>query len=79
MISNLLSKAIKYSNKDKVIKIETKNDDKKIKLSITERWIDIPEEKQLHIFDLFSRVHEQSQNYSGLGILSYPEFDTILS
>lgn len=71
VIVNLLSNAIKYSpNKDKVmISIEKSNND--LKFSVTDFGIGIPQDKHPYIFDRFFRVHESSQNFSGLGLGLY--------
>ena len=68
---NLISNAIKYSpDADKVvINIEKIGPD--LLFSVTDFGIGIPEDKQSQIFDRFFRVHESSQNYSGLGLGLY--------
>jgi len=71
VIVNLLSNAIKYSpDKDKVI-INIEKIDRDLKFSVTDFGIGIPQDKQSYIFDRFFRVHESSQNFSGLGLGLY--------
>ena len=68
---NLLSNAIKYSpNRDEVVINITKTHNN-LKFSVTDFGIGIAKDKQAHIFDRFFRVHESSQNFSGLGLGLY--------
>lgn len=71
VITNLFSNAIKYSpGKDKVI-INIEKMENEVKFSVTDFGIGIPHDKQSYIFDRFFRVHESSQNFSGLGLGLY--------
>jgi PAS domain S-box-containing protein len=71
VIANFLSNAIKYSpGKDQVI-IDIEKADNQVKFSVTDFGIGIPPDKQSFIFDRFFRVHESSQNFSGLGLGLY--------
>jgi two-component system CheB/CheR fusion protein len=71
VITNLISNAIKYSpGKDKVL-INIEKTDHHLKFSVTDFGIGIPTDKQSYIFDRFFRVHESSQNFSGLGLGLY--------
>ncbi len=71
VITNLLSNAIKYSpEKDRVI-INIEKNGHDLRFSVTDFGIGIPQDKQSFIFDRFFRVHESSQNFSGLGLGLY--------
>jgi PAS domain S-box-containing protein len=68
---NLLSNAVKYSpGKDKVI-ISIERSGENLRFAVTDFGIGIPQDMQSFIFDRFFRVHEASQNFSGLGLGLY--------
>lgn len=56
LVSNLLDNAIKYSDDNKVIHIQTSNKEDYIVLSITDNGIGISTSDQKYIFDQFYRV-----------------------
>nr|WP_305121141.1 PAS domain-containing protein [Pedobacter xinjiangensis] len=71
VITNFLSNAIKYSPKNKEVRVDVKRENRFIKVSVTDFGIGIPEEKLSHVFDRFFRVEEKSQEFSGLGLGLY--------
>lgn len=73
MFSNLFDNSIKYNQNAPVISVSTKNDNKKILISITDNGIGISKEHINKIFDSFYRVQSGNvQNVRGNGIgLSY--------
>lgn len=72
VLSNLLSNAEKYSPDSAVIdvSVEIHNQDK-IKVSVRDYGIGIPDDKINDIFNRFFRVEHTSQNFSGLGLGLY--------
>ncbi len=71
VIINLLSNAIKYSPDKDMVVINIEKNGNDLKFSVTDFGIGIPQDKQSFIFDRFFRVHESSQNFSGLGLGLY--------
>jgi two-component system, chemotaxis family, CheB/CheR fusion protein len=71
VIINLLSNAIKYSPGKDIVVINIEKNGNDLKFSVTDFGIGIPQDKQSFIFDRFFRVHESSQNFSGLGLGLY--------
>lgn len=69
IISNLISNAIKFvdKNTNPQIEIFTSENDKYVKLFIKDNGIGIPEEKHKVIFDMFERLHGE-ETYPGKGI-----------
>ena len=68
---NLINNAIKYSPDAEKVVINIEKIGPDLRFSVTDFGIGIPEDKQSQIFDRFFRVHESSQNYSGLGLGLY--------
>jgi two-component system CheB/CheR fusion protein len=68
---NFLTNAIKYSPGQNRIIINVERLENEVKFSVTDFGIGIPQDKQPFIFDRFFRVHESSQNFSGLGLGLY--------
>lgn len=64
---NLLSNAIKYSNPGDYIDCEVKIKKDKLKLSVRDYGIGIPEEEQQHLFTRFFRAHNV-ENIQGTGL-----------
>lgn len=69
---NLLSNAIKYSVDKPVIRIETRNRDQKIEISVSDEGIGIPAREFKHIFEKYYRVSTGDlHNTKGFGIGLY--------
>lgn len=76
---NLLSNAIKYSpNSDRVV-INVIDKVEKIKVSVKDFGIGVPEDQQEKIFTRFYRIEELGPSYSGLGIGLYISSEIITS
>ncbi len=69
VVINLLTNAIKYSNQDKRIFINTHIKNGTVTTSIKDYGIGIPKEKQKEIFKLYKRVeNKKTRNIKGLGV-----------
>ncbi|HEY0669449.1 MAG TPA: PAS domain S-box protein [Sphingobacteriaceae bacterium] len=76
---NLLTNAIKYSpNSDRIV-VSVIDKVEKIKISITDFGIGVPEDQQEKIFTRFYRIEELGPSYSGLGIGLYISSEIITS
>lgn len=62
---NLLSNAIKYSPQDKPVIISTENDDKNIRVSISDRGLGIPLDYQEKVFEKFSQADSSDTRQKG--------------
>jgi signal transduction histidine kinase len=72
MINNLLTNAVKYSDKDPVINIEGYKDKENIYIKVADNGIGIDKSDQKHIFDKFYRVsHGNIHKIKGLGLGLY--------
>lgn len=70
-IQNLIGNSVKYSNGSKYIKIETKNGDRRIKISVEDRGIGIAPQDLKYIFEPFYRaksVVDEQIHGNGLGL-----------
>ncbi|MEO6851842.1 MAG: HAMP domain-containing sensor histidine kinase [Mucilaginibacter sp.] len=78
VLTNFLTNAFKYSTADKLISIsfEKINNDK-VKVSVTDQGIGIPDELIGNIFDRFYRVEQTTQNFSGIGLGLYISSEVI--
>ena len=69
IIMNLLSNALKFSPKDSEVLVSVIVDDEKIKISVKDEGIGIPEEEQKSIFNRFIQAKQnKNQEHSGSGI-----------
>jgi two-component system CheB/CheR fusion protein len=72
VISNFLSNAIKYSNKDCKIEVRCHGEESGVKVSVTDEGIGIKPKDQEKLFQRFYRVEsEKMKNISGFGIGLY--------
>jgi signal transduction histidine kinase len=67
ILFNLISNAIKYSEKDKAIYITCRNADGKVMFDVRDEGIGIPDEDQKHMFDRFFRA-SNAGNVQGTGL-----------
>jgi PAS domain S-box-containing protein len=67
VIFNLLTNAVKYSPQGSEITISLSQDEK-IRCSVSDEGIGVPAARQQLIFEKFSRGHDASQKYAGLGL-----------
>ncbi len=72
MINNLLTNAVKYSDKEPVINVEGFADDKNIFIKVADNGIGINKLDQKHVFDKFYRASGGNiHKYKGLGLGLY--------
>jgi PAS domain S-box-containing protein len=71
VINNFLSNAIKYSPEEGDIEVTVSEENGKVRLSVKDNGIGIPEEHQDKVFDRFYRVDDNIHNFTGLGIGLY--------
>jgi signal transduction histidine kinase len=72
MINNLLTNAVKYSEKDPVIKIDGFKDKENIYIKVGDNGVGIEKSEQKHIFDKFYRVSQGNiHKTKGLGLGLY--------
>jgi len=72
MINNLLSNALKYSDKDPVINVEGFVENKHICITVADNGIGISCNDQKHVFDKFYRASSGNiHEYKGLGLGLY--------
>jgi two-component system phosphate regulon sensor histidine kinase PhoR len=72
VFNNLLTNAIKYSSDKPSIRIETRNRDQKIEISVCDEGIGIPPKEFRHIFEKYYRVPTGNlHNAKGFGIGLY--------
>lgn len=71
VIVNLISNAIKYSPAASDVIIDVTQVNNGVKIAVTDFGIGITKNQQQFLFERFYRVHETSQNYSGLGLGLY--------
>ncbi|HXS36670.1 MAG TPA: HAMP domain-containing sensor histidine kinase [Flavipsychrobacter sp.] len=71
VFDNLINNAIKFTNKDGIIRIDLKDEEDKITISITDNGVGIPRDLQPYLFDRFSRAGRNGLNGEksyGLGL-----------
>jgi signal transduction histidine kinase len=72
VLCNFLTNAFKYSPEHTLVEVNISPvDNGKIKLSVADRGIGIPDDKKDNIFDRFFRVENTSHKYSGIGLGLY--------
>lgn len=72
MINNLLTNAVKYCDKDPVIKVTTQVDGNAYTISIADNGVGIPREHIDHVFEKFYRIpHGNIHKTKGLGLGLY--------
>jgi two-component system CheB/CheR fusion protein len=71
VIMNLINNAIKYSPKSDHISISVTEEEKHVKITITDHGIGIPKDKIPRIFERFFRVQENTRSFAGLGLGLY--------
>lgn len=72
ILENLISNAVRYSDKDKkssYIKINSHLDDKGLQIVVSDNGIGIPEENLDHVFQMFRRLDERSGDGLGLALV----------
>ncbi len=67
ILFNLLSNAIKYSPEDTTIHLTLHIEDEKLKITVSDEGIGIPEEDQQYLFTRFFRAHNV-ENIQGTGL-----------
>jgi CheY-like chemotaxis protein/CHASE3 domain sensor protein len=69
ILKNLLSNALKFTEKGSVTLTVGKHDDKTIRMDVTDTGIGIPDEKQIIVFEAFQQVDGgTSRKYGGTGL-----------
>ena len=71
ILINLISNAIKYSPEGAPILVETSVDEKKLRISVRDRGMGIPESEQKHLFDRFFRASNAANTTQGTGLGLY--------
>ena len=72
VLHNLIDNAIKYSEREPVIKITTENTDNELIINIKDNGIGIAERDQKQVFNKFFRVHTGDvHNVKGFGLGLY--------
>jgi signal transduction histidine kinase len=56
VLDNLISNAVKFTQEDGVINITLKNEDEKLRISVSDNGIGIPENLQPYLFERFSKA-----------------------
>jgi NtrC-family two-component system sensor histidine kinase KinB len=74
-LTNIMSNAIKYSPENGEIRIcAERQDNEKVRFSVTDQGPGVPEEYQDRIFEKFFRVPDNSRSGVGLGLTIAREF-----
>ena len=74
VLNNLLSNAIRYSYDNSVIFIDVKNEDKKIRFSVTDTGQGIAPQYVDRVFDRYFRIPGTKKEGTGLGLSISKEF-----
>jgi signal transduction histidine kinase len=68
---NLIQNAVKYSDRDKSVRVELWSQEERVFFRVTDKGIGIPEQERSRIFEKFYRVHagtERDTGGAGLGL-----------
>ena len=65
---NLLTNAVKYSPADGIIEVIIARVNSMVRMTVSDQGIGIASSRQKLIFEKFSRAHDASQKYAGLGL-----------
>jgi two-component system CheB/CheR fusion protein len=68
VITNLVSNAVKYSPQKALVQIKIREENRKVKVAVTDFGIGVEKRNLPLLFDRFYRVEELNQNYPGLGL-----------
>lgn len=71
ILINLISNAIKYSPEGMPVLVETSLKNNRIRISVTDRGMGIPEAEQKHLFDRFFRASNAANTTQGTGLGLY--------
>lgn len=79
VLCNFITNAIKYSpNANRVDIVAKKTENGKVKVSVIDWGIGIPENEKENVFTKFFRVESTSQNFSGIGLGLYISSEIII-
>lgn len=67
VVTNYLSNSIKYSGRNKSMKLHVETDETSVTVSVIDKGIGIPEKQLSHVFDRFFRT-EKTKDIEGLGM-----------
>ncbi|MDP9352085.1 MAG: PAS domain-containing protein, partial [Chloroflexota bacterium] len=72
VITNLVTNAVKYSDKSKDVNVCVQREAAKALVTVTDRGIGIPNQQQAQVFNLYFRgANASANNYGGLGLGLY--------
>lgn len=71
ILINLISNAIKYSPENKLISVESKLDTGRLRVSVHDQGMGIPEADQKHLFERFFRASNSANTTQGTGLGLY--------
>jgi two-component system CheB/CheR fusion protein len=71
IVTNFITNAIKYAPESKKIIIHIEKTNGMAKVSVTDKGLGIPAEKQRFLFDRYYRVDNSGSQYTGLGLGLY--------
>ncbi len=72
VITNLVTNAVKYSDKSKDVNVCVQREAAKALVTVTDRGIGIPDQQQAQVFNLYFRgANASANNYGGLGLGLY--------
>ncbi len=68
ILVNLLSNAVKYSEEGTEILVSARAEGKDLRISVSDRGVGIPEDKQIRLFQAFERLENTDRPAKGLGL-----------